>query len=49
MKKSKIIQLIDRYAVKEGLTNTPLEGLQLYRMSYSVERILGERPYPTLP
>ncbi|NER34282.1 MAG: AraC family transcriptional regulator [Oscillatoria sp. SIO1A7] len=41
MKKSKIVQLIDRHAVKEGATNTPLEGLQLYRMSYPVERILG--------
>ncbi|NEP10012.1 MAG: AraC family transcriptional regulator [Symploca sp. SIO2C1] len=41
MKKSEIIQLIDRHTVEEGATNTPLEGLQLYRTSNPVKRILG--------
>jgi len=41
MNKSKIVQLMDRHAVEEGVTNTPLEGLQLYRTSHPVERILA--------
>lgn len=41
MNKREIAQLVDRHAVEEGVTNTLLEGLQLYRMSHPVERILG--------
>ncbi|NET59690.1 MAG: AraC family transcriptional regulator, partial [Symploca sp. SIO2E6] len=41
MKKSEIIQLIDRHTLEEGVTNTPLEGLQLYRTIHPVKPILG--------
>ena len=41
MNKHEIVQLIDRHTVAEGVTNTPLEGLQLCRMSYPMRRILG--------
>ena len=36
-----IVQLINRHAISEGVTNTPIEGLQLFRMSHPVERLLG--------
>jgi len=41
MNKREIVQLVARHAVEEGVTNAPLEGLQLCRMSHPVERILG--------
>ena len=33
----KIIDLIDQYAISEGVTETPIEGLQLFRMNHLVE------------
>ncbi|MFG6094582.1 AraC family transcriptional regulator [Leptothoe sp. ISB3NOV94-8A] len=41
MNKHDIVQLIDRYAVTEGVIDTPLEGLRLFRMSHLVERVPG--------
>lgn len=41
MRKSEIVQLVNRHAITEGVTDTPLEGLQLFRMSHVVERLLG--------
>ncbi|NEQ46163.1 MAG: AraC family transcriptional regulator [Leptolyngbya sp. SIOISBB] len=37
----KIIELIDRHAISEGVTETPIEGLQLFRQSHLVERLPG--------
>ncbi|NET09718.1 MAG: AraC family transcriptional regulator [Merismopedia sp. SIO2A8] len=36
-----IIGLIDRHAISEGVTETPIEGLQLFRQSHLVERLPG--------
>ena len=37
----KIIELLDRHAISEGATETPIEGLQLFRQSHRVERLPG--------
>ena len=37
----KIIELIDRHAISEGATDTPIEGLQLFRTNHPVERLPG--------
>ncbi|NET58223.1 MAG: AraC family transcriptional regulator [Symploca sp. SIO2E6] len=37
----KIIELIDRHATSEGETETPIEGLQLFRINHPVERLPG--------
>ena len=37
----KIIELIDRHAISEGATETPIEGLQLFRTNHLVERLPG--------
>ncbi|MEM9007966.1 MAG: AraC family transcriptional regulator [Cyanobacteria bacterium P01_F01_bin.86] len=37
----KIIELVDRHAIAEGATETPIEGLQLFRQSHRVERLPG--------
>ena len=39
MRKHEIVSLIARHAATEGVTDTPLEGLQLFRMSHPVERL----------
>ena len=36
-----IVHLISRHAISEGVTKTPIEGLQLFRMSHIVERLPG--------
>ncbi|NER80486.1 MAG: AraC family transcriptional regulator [Leptolyngbya sp. SIO1D8] len=41
MNKREIVQLIDRHAVAEGVTHTPIEGLQLFRMNHLVEQLSG--------
>ena len=41
MNKHEIVRLVDRHAIAEGVTNTPLQGLQLFRTSSLVERVLG--------
>ena len=37
----KIIELIDRHAISEGATDTPIEGLQLFRTNHPMERLPG--------
>ena len=37
----KIIELIDRHTISEGVTETPIEGLQLFRTNHPVERLPG--------
>ncbi|MBP0019318.1 MAG: AraC family transcriptional regulator [Cyanobacteria bacterium SBLK] len=41
MNKHEIVRLVDRHAIVEGATDTPLQGLQLFRASSPVERLLG--------
>ena len=41
MNKREIVQLIDRHAVAEGITDTPIEGLQLFRMNHLVKQLSG--------
>ena len=41
MNEREIVQLVDRHAIAEGATDTPLEGLQLFRTSHLVERLPG--------
>ena len=41
MNKREIVRLINRHAVADGVTNTPLEGLRLFRTSHLVKRLPG--------